>query len=56
MVFVNLILMGLVIMGLSTLVAFIFMYLCMMVLSNYPHSKLSSWIRHNIIMDSDLEP
>lgn len=56
MVFVNLILMGLVIMGLSTLVAFIFMYLCMMVLSNYPHSKLSTWIRHNIIMDSDLEP
>ena len=56
MVLINLILMGLIIIGVSTLVAFIFMYLCMTVLSNYPHSKLSSWIRHNIIMDSDLEP
>jgi hypothetical protein len=56
MVLVNLILMGLVIMGLATLITFIFMYLCLMVLSNRPHSKLASWIRENIIMDSDLEP
>ena len=56
MVFVNLILMGLIIIGVSTLISFTFIYLCMMVLSNYPHSKLSTWIRHNVIMDSDLEP
>jgi len=56
MVLVNLILMGLIIIGVATLLAFIFMCLCMMVLSNYPKSKLSSWIRNNVITDSDLEP
>jgi hypothetical protein len=56
MVLINLILMGLVIMASATLLTFIFMYLCMMVLSNRPHSKLSSWIRENVIIDSDLEP
>ena len=56
MILVNLILMGLVITGLATLITFIFMYLCLMVLSNRPHSKLATWIRENIIMDSDLEP
>ena len=56
MVLINLILMGLIIIGVSTLISFTFIYLCMMVLSNRPHSKLSSWIRENIIIDSDLEP
>ena len=56
MVLANLILMGLIIIGVSTLMSFTFIYVCMMVLSNRPHSKLSSWIRENIIIDSDLEP
>ena len=56
MVLANLILLGLIIIGVSTLMAFTFIYVCMMILSNRPHSKLATWIRENIIMDSDLEP
>ena len=48
--------MGLVILGMASLMSISFIYLCSRVLIKRPTSKLADWIRDNIITDKDLEP
>jgi hypothetical protein len=53
--FIDYILLSLVIVGGSTGMSLLFVFICTIILKNYPTSNVSSYIRDHIITDVDLE-
>ena len=53
--FIDYILLSLVIVGVSTGVSILFVFICSLILKHYPTSNVSSYIRDHIITDVDLE-
>jgi len=53
--FIDYILLGLVMVGGLTGMSLLFVFICSLILKNYPTSNFSSYIRDHIITDVDLE-
>jgi hypothetical protein len=53
--FIDYILLSLVIVGGATGMSLLFVFICSLILKNYPTSNVSSYIRDHIITDVDLE-
>ena len=53
--FIDYILLSLVIIGGATGMSLLFVFICTIILKNYPTSNVSSYIRDHIITDVDLE-